>query len=185
MNTNRNDIRSVRPLLQIWLWCSKILTVCALCGFGSGTEAEVMRPFCNSSKKRKTGYVEALPSLSLSLNTRQPSLWGQTALIHTLTGRRDWPDRSPHTSNGLISDTHHKPQPCVRFMCLWGKTWPCVFVLGLTDSRPCPACLCHTRQIYMSSRQEEMTAGPDYPMGIMGTSKGAYTCIFEANVRGV
>ncbi len=67
-----------------------------LASLGLAMEQKLMSCLvCSSSKKRKTGYVGALPTLSLSLNTHHLS----AVRLHSSTRARDaetWPDRSTH-----------------------------------------------------------------------------------------
>lgn len=82
-------------------------------------------PVCSFSKKRKTGYVGALPSLSLSLLTLAISLGSDTTLPRSHGPQKPTWQTSKRTDSRYPSET----TPLHRLHVSPRQTWPCVFVL--------------------------------------------------------
>ncbi len=114
-------VKSFRSSCRIlWDWQ-------CLASLGLAMEQKLMSCLvCSSSKKRKTGYVGALPTLSLSLNTHHLS----AVRLHSSTRARDAETdlTAPHIKE---PDSRYPSAttPLHPLHVSWRQTWPCVFVL--------------------------------------------------------
>lgn len=136
------ESQNVLTVVGVSKWTSVQLALCftsssriqwdwqCLPSLGLATEQKLMScsalwPVCSFSKKRKTGYVGALPSLSLSLLTLAISLGSNNTLARSQGPQKlTW-----HTSKSLIPDIHQETTPLHPLHVSPKQTWPCVFVL--------------------------------------------------------